>query len=221
MDEVIAKFWSNEENGKYCMRKNLKRLSVELEKCNREVIGNLERRWKEDGKRPMQSIGRILQHYWVTTCRSVGGLGMRDIVAIRKIAFAKKIFSILNEEDHLWVEVLKQKYGDWHPWMEVGVWKGSCWFENTITEMGYLIGKCDDWRVAGYGCGKANNPLEAEALAMLYGLDNVRKKSWGKQFRPNEDVQSMSNVVDIPVVMFVTMLNMVKEKIWRMEVQEA
>ncbi|WOL04215.1 hypothetical protein Cni_G12936 [Canna indica] len=78
--------------------------------------------WGGDNNR---RSARLINWSRVTACRSVGGLGTGDIVAVRKIAFAKRIFSILNEEDHLWVEVLKQKYGDWHPWMEVGVWKGS------------------------------------------------------------------------------------------------
>ncbi|WOL07005.1 protein HOTHEAD isoform X2 [Canna indica] len=54
----------------------------------------------------------------------------------------------------------------------------ATWAQEHRSGLGFVIGNMYDWKFAGFGNGKAINPLHAEALVVWYGLDNARKKKF-------------------------------------------
>lgn len=44
---------------------------------------------------------------------------------------AKNIFAILNSDNKLWVDIFKDKYKNWHPWINESI-PGSSWFYKSI-----------------------------------------------------------------------------------------
>ncbi|WOK96358.1 hypothetical protein Cni_G05065 [Canna indica] len=65
---------------------------------------------------------RLISWSRVTASKAVGGLGLRDIVGMKKAMLIKRVFSVLNEDKRLWVDIYKS--------MEIGTlgWKkGSGW----------------------------------------------------------------------------------------------
>ncbi|WOK96356.1 Ribonuclease H-like domain containing protein [Canna indica] len=54
----------------------------------------------------------------------------------------------------------------------------ASWKNGNSARLGYLIAKQGKWVLAGMAKGAADEPMLAEAIAMWYGRDNVRKKGW-------------------------------------------
>ncbi|WOL05294.1 hypothetical protein Cni_G14021 [Canna indica] len=54
----------------------------------------------------------------------------------------------------------------------------ASWKNGNSAGLGYLIAKQGKWVLAGMAKGAADEPMLAEAIAMWYVLDNLRKKGW-------------------------------------------
>ncbi|XP_039127505.1 uncharacterized protein LOC120263608 [Dioscorea cayenensis subsp. rotundata] len=52
----------------------------------------------------------------VTSCKSEGGLGIRNLLKVKHSLMAKNLFNFLNKQDALWVDILYLKYGDPNFW---------------------------------------------------------------------------------------------------------
>lgn len=51
---------------------------------------------------------------------------------------AKHIFSILNMDNRLWVDIFNIKYKDWHPW-KIPYFPRSSWFFKSISNSAILL----------------------------------------------------------------------------------
>lgn len=68
----------------------------------------------------------------VTTLSKLeGGLGIQNLRSINHSLMVKNIFSILNSEDKIRVDIFKFKYKDWHFWNPIKI-SNSSWFYKSI-----------------------------------------------------------------------------------------
>lgn len=73
---------------------------------------------------------------WTVTTlkKSEGGLGLRNLRNVKHSLMAKNIFSILNSNNKIWVDVFKHKYLNWSPWNIVST-RHSSWFFKSISRI--------------------------------------------------------------------------------------
>lgn len=73
---------------------------------------------------------------WDTTTLSKykGGLGVRNLRHVKFALMAKNVFVILNSKNKLWVDIFKNKYGNWFVWNCVAS-RNASWFHNSICKV--------------------------------------------------------------------------------------
>ncbi|WOL16243.1 hypothetical protein Cni_G25030 [Canna indica] len=75
------------------------------------------RRLEEDYQMKLVQKGKGKVDIWANS-KGYGGLGIRDLHAVKKAAMAKRILPIMNKENHVWYNLLNEKCSRWHPWMK-------------------------------------------------------------------------------------------------------
>ncbi|XP_039119691.1 uncharacterized protein LOC120255989 [Dioscorea cayenensis subsp. rotundata] len=52
----------------------------------------------------------------ITSSRSEGGLGIRNLLKVKHSLMAKNLFNLLNKHENIWVDIVCLKYGDFNFW---------------------------------------------------------------------------------------------------------
>ncbi|WOK96223.1 hypothetical protein Cni_G04930 [Canna indica] len=83
--------------------------------------------WRTNSKK---KAFHLLNWKVISTGKSCGGLGIRDIGLVKISVQAKRIFPFLNRKGQLWFKLLVQRYGIYHPWKPhdttAGLWLQLC-----------------------------------------------------------------------------------------------
>lgn len=100
--------------------------------CVLEKISSSTRRflWAKD--RDSSGIPLINWNY-TTLAKPEGGLGLRDLHLVKLSLMAKNAFNFLNSKQAIWVDILKQKYGNFNFWIHSTPPLCSCFFRGLCT----------------------------------------------------------------------------------------
>ncbi|WOL01675.1 hypothetical protein Cni_G10392 [Canna indica] len=62
---------------------------------------------------------KLISWETITKNKKYGGLGIRDLQTVRKVAMTERVLPLLNKENRKWCEMLNHQCKRWHPWMKV------------------------------------------------------------------------------------------------------